>query len=66
MHPCVYQRHCECLPGKAVIMNGAVRKKGPPILQGADPIEASLRFYILLWSTGDHGPVAAKTGSQAL
>ena len=47
-------------------MNGAVRKKGPPILQGADPIEASLRFYILLWSTGDHGPVAAKTGRQAL
>ena len=47
-HPCMVQRHCECLPGKSVIINRAVRKKGPPVLQGVDSVEASPRFYILL------------------
>ena len=44
MHPCVVKGHCGYLPGKGVIINGAVQKKWLPTLQGLDPIEASVRF----------------------
>ena len=69
MHPCVVQRHCECLPDKDVIINEAVRKKGPPILQGVNPVEAKiLRFYILLWVKQYRTSWVrnCRTGSQAL
>ena len=62
------QRHCECLLSKGVIINGAVQKKGPLILQGVGPVEAPQRFYLLLGSNGtrDHGPVTAERQSRTL